>query len=42
MAQGLYNHTTVPMDEEEEEAQNAMILAAQQQAAQAQAHQQMI
>ncbi|XP_026280329.1 homeobox protein engrailed-2-like [Frankliniella occidentalis] len=30
MAQGLYNHTTVPIDEEEEEAQNAMILAAQQ------------
>ncbi|KAJ1519554.1 hypothetical protein ONE63_004833 [Megalurothrips usitatus] len=30
MAQGLYNHTTVPIDEEEEEAQNALILAAQQ------------
>ncbi|KAK3914686.1 Segmentation polarity homeobox protein engrailed [Frankliniella fusca] len=30
MAQGLYNHSTVPIDEEEEEAQNAMILAAQQ------------
>lgn len=37
MAQGLYNHSTVPIDEEEEEAQNAMILAAQQRQQQQQA-----